>query len=111
MTTAIIKWEIDKVHKDIERRKSERINYKSAIMHNTRPPDFFYSGTMYNFSKGGLYFESNEDLLQGDEISISIKEPPAHFLKTPSQYIEAKIMWCQDLQGASYQVGYGAKLI
>ena len=106
-----IKREIDKVQKDIERRKSERINYKSAIMHNTRPPDFFYSGTMYNFSTGGLYFESNEDLLQGDKISISIKEPPAHFLKPSGQYIDVKIMWCQDLQGASYQVGYGAKLI
>ena len=107
----LIKWEIDKVHKDLERRKSERINYQSAIMHNTRPPDFFYSGTMYNFSTEGLYFESNEDLLQGDEISISIKEPPAHFLKTPGHYVDVKIMWCQDLQGASYQVGYGAKLI
>lgn len=106
-----IKREIDKVQKDIERRKSERINYKSAIMHNTRPPDFFYSGTMYNFSTGGLYFESNEDLLQGDKISISIKEPPAHFLKPSGQYIDVKIMWCQDLQEASYQVGYGAKLI
>ena len=99
------------MHKDIERRKSERISYKSAIMHNTRPPDFFYSGRMYNFSKGGLYFESNEDLLQGDKISISIKEPPAHFSKPPGQYIDVRIMWCQDLQGASYQVGYGAKLI
>ena len=99
------------MQKDIERRKSERINYKSAIMHDTNPPDFFYSGTMYNFSTEGLYFESNEDLLQGDKISISIKEPPAHFLKTPDQYIDVKIMWCKDLQGTSYQVGYGAKLI
>ena len=99
------------MQKDIERRNSERINYKSAIMHDTNPPDFFYSGTMYNFSTEGLYFESNEDLLQGDKISISIKEPPAHFFKTPAQYIDVKIMWCKDLQGTSYQVGYGAKLI
>jgi len=99
------------MNKAIERRISERIKYKSAIMHNTNPPDFFYSGTMYNFSSGGLYFESNEDLLQGDEISISIKEPPAQFTKKSDQYFDVKIMWCEDLQGASYQVGYGAKLI
>ncbi len=99
------------MHKDIERRKGERINYKSVILHDTNPPDFFYSGTMYNFSERGLYFESNEDLLQGDEISISIKEPPAQFLEETDQYFDVKIMWCQDLQGSSYQVGYGAKLI
>ena len=107
----LIKWEMDKVRKDIERRNSERINYQSAIMHNTKPPDFFYSGTMYNFSAGGLYFESNEDLLQGDEVSISIKKPPAEFLKKSDQYFNVKIMWSKDLEGPSYQVGYGAKLI
>jgi hypothetical protein len=66
---------------------------------------------MYNFSTDGLYFESNEDLLQGDEISISIKAPPAPFLKKSDPYMDVKIMWCRDLQGSSYQVGYGAKLI
>jgi len=99
------------MQKDIERRQSERIPHRSAILHNTNPPDFFYSGAMYNFSKKGLYFESNEDLLQGDEISISIKEPPAQFSKKSDQYFNVKIMWCRDLQESAYQVGYGAKLI
>ncbi len=98
------------MHEGIERRKSERINCKSAILHNTNPPDFFYSGTMYNFSVGGLYFESNEDLLQGDVISISIKEPPAQLPIKSDQYFEVKIRWARDLPGASYQVGYGAQL-
>jgi len=99
------------MQKSMERRRSERIDYKSAIMHNTNPPDFFYSGTMYNFSTGGLYFESNEDLLKGDEISVSIKEPPAQFKIKSEQYIDVKIMWAKDLQDSSYHVGYGAKLI
>ena len=95
----------------IERRESERIDYKSAILHNTIPPDFYYSGTMQNFSVGGLYFESNEDLSQGDEISISIKNPPPQFIKKSREYFDVKIMWTRVLQGESYQVGYGAKLI
>ena len=99
------------MQKDIERRQSERIPHRSAILHNTNPPDFFYSGAMYNFSTGGLYFESNEDLLQGDEISISIKEPPAQFLKKSDQYFDVKIMWCQYCRDPPDQVGYGAKLI
>lgn len=93
-----------------ERRKSERINCSAAILHNTCPPDFFYRGTMYNFSAGGLYFESDEDLIQGDEITISIKNPPPQFSKKNRQYFDVKIMWCHVLQGSSYQVGYGAIL-
>ncbi len=96
---------------DNERRKNERINCESTILHNTRLPDFFYRGTMYNFSKEGLYFESNEDMLKGDEISISIKKPPQEFIDKTDQYFDVKIMWCRELKDSAYQVGYGAKLI
>ena len=99
------------MHTGIERRKSERFNHKSALLHSTNPPDFFYRGIMHNYSTEGLYFESNEDLLQGDEISISIQNPPGGLLKRPHEYFEIKIMWCKVLQGSTYQVGYGAKLI
>jgi len=95
----------------IERRKSERIPCETSILHNTSPADFFYKGTMYNFSKGGLYFETNEDLLQGHEIAISIKKPPQQFISKSHQYFDVKIMWCIEIQGSSYQLGYGAKLI
>jgi hypothetical protein len=98
------------MHVGIERRKSERIQCDMAILHNTCPPDFFYRGTMYNFSAEGLYFESDEDLIKGDEITISIKNPPPPFLEKARQYFDAEIMWCRVLQGSSYQVGYGAKL-
>ena len=99
------------MHTGIDRRKSERINYQSPLLHSTNPPDFFYRGTMHNFSAQGLYFESNEDLLQGDEISISIQKPPQPFNKIPQEYFDIKIMWCRVLQGTLYQVGYGAKII
>jgi hypothetical protein len=66
---------------------------------------------MYNFSKGGLYFETNEDLLQGHEIAISIKKPPLQFIRKPHPYYDVKIMWLIEIQGSSYQLGYGAKLI
>jgi len=99
------------MNKNLERRKSERIEHKSALLHSTDPPDFFYHGTMHNYSKGGLYFESDQDLLAGNVISISIKEPPAEFMKQSDQYFDVRIMWCRVLQGTSYQVGYGAMLI
>ena len=98
------------MHIGRERRKSERIRCNKPILHNTCPPDFFYRGTMYNFSTEGLYFESDEDLMQGDKITVSITEPPQPFLKKAQQYFDVEIMWCNVLQGSSYQVGYGARL-
>ena len=95
----------------IERREHERIPCEIPILHNTSPPDFFYKGTMFNFSKEGLYFESDEDLLQGHEISISINKPQTQFPKMPHQYFDVKIIWCQKLSGSSDQVGYGARII
>ena len=95
----------------IERREHERFLCETTILHDTSPPDFFYKGIMYNFSKKGLYFESNEDLLQGHEISISITKPPHQFTIKPPQKFSVKIMWYQELQGSSYQSAYGAKII
>jgi hypothetical protein len=66
---------------------------------------------MFNYSKKGLYFESEEDLLQGHEISISVNKPLPQFPKNPHQHFHAKIVWCQKLSGSPYKVGYGAKLI
>lgn len=99
------------MHIDIERRKSKRIKCNTTILHNTSLPDFFYKGTMYNFSKGGLYFESNEDLLPRDEISISIRKPPQQFIDKADQYFDVEIMWCRELKGSTYQIGYGAKFL
>ena len=95
----------------IERREHERFPCETTILHDTSPPDFFYKGIMYNFSKTGLYFESDEDLLQGHEISISIKKPPQQFTIKSDQNFSVKIMWYQELRGSSYQSGYGAKII
>ena len=94
-----------------ERREYERFPCKAQILHSTNPTDFFYSATMYNFSKRGLYFESNEDLLKGHEISISIKKPPQQFLIKPRQHFDVKIMWCRVTEKSSYQLGYGAKIL
>jgi hypothetical protein len=94
-----------------ERRKNERIPCEAPILHNTSPADFFYGGTVYNFSKEGFYFESNEDLLEGHEITISMKNPPNQLREKPHPYFDVKIMWCRELQGSTYLLSYGAKLI
>jgi len=94
-----------------ERREYERFPCKTPILHSTNPTDFYHNGIMYNFSKRGLYFECDEDLLEGHEISISIIKPQQQFAENPHKYFGVKIIWCQKLSDSSYHVGYCAKLI
>jgi hypothetical protein len=88
------------------RRENERFDCKKSILHNTRPADFFRKGKVFNYSKKGLYFESSGDLQKEDEISILIKRC-AH---GKIHVLDVKIVWCQELQDSSFDVGYGASL-
>ncbi len=89
-----------------ERRKSERIKCKKSILHNTHPGDFFYRGMVCDYSKKGLYFESNFDLLPEDEITILIKKNSndLHYI------LDVKIRWYKELKESSFDIGYGASL-
>ena len=90
----------------IDRRESERVKCKKAILHNTNPSDFFYRGEVLNYSKKGLYFESNMDLLPGDDIFILVKKRSNEVTYS----LKVKIIWCKELQETSFDLGYGAKL-
>jgi hypothetical protein len=88
------------------RRKSERIRCKKNILHNTQPADFFRRGKVFNYSERGLYFESNVDLREEDEISLLVKRH-SH---GKTHVLDVKIVWCRELQNSSFDVGYGATL-
>ncbi len=91
----------------IERRKGERIKCKKFILHDTNPSDFFYRGKVCNYSKGGLYFESNVDLRPEDEITILVNKNTDDL----TYILNAKIRWYKELNDSSYDVGYGASII
>lgn len=88
------------------RRADERFDCEKSILHNTKPADFFRKGAVFNYSKKGLYFESSGDLQKKDEISILVKRR-AH---GKIDVFDVKIMWRKELQGSSFDVGYGATL-
>jgi hypothetical protein len=90
----------------IERRGSERTRCNYDILHNTAPVDFFYKGRVLDYSGVGLYFESNEDMLPGDEISILIRNTT----NNEAYYLDVKIQWYKELQGSKFKLGYGASL-
>ena len=91
----------------IERRKSERNKCKKYILHDTDPGDFFYRGRVCNYSKKGLYFESNVDLRPEAQITILVNKPSDNL----TYILNAKIKWYKELNDSSFDVGYGASII
>jgi hypothetical protein len=91
----------------IDRRKSERIKCKKYILHDMDPGDFFYRGKVCNYSKRGLYFESNVDLLPEDKISILVNKNSDDL----SYILNVKIIWVNELYDSKFDVGYGASII
>ena len=94
-----------------ERRKDKRFKFEADISHNILSLKIIHSGKLYNFSEGGLYFESNQSLYVGEEINIWVENQPQITEDAEQLFLSAKILWHQELQDSSYLYGYGAKLI
>jgi Tfp pilus assembly protein PilZ len=92
--------------KIVERRENGRFTCNRDALHNTDADDLFFRGEICNYSKRGLYFESNVDLQQGDNISILIEKQSTE----GTQLVDVKIVWCKELEGSSFNRGYGATL-
>ena len=90
--------------KIFERRKNGRFKCKRDALHNTDAEDLFFRGEVRNYSKRGMYFESNVDLQRGDNISILVEKQSTE----GTQLIDVKIVWRKELQGLTFDLGYGA---
>jgi Tfp pilus assembly protein PilZ len=64
---------------------------------------------MYNYSKDGLYFESDTPLNPGEEIFIGIENSP--YCSSPDVYecYHAIIRWRKNKTDSNYKFGYGVK--
>ena len=93
-----------------DRRKNTRYKANAAIWHDNLLPGVFYAAKLVNLSKGGLYFESDQILYQGEEICLGTKKPPSS--DTGSQkYVRVEIKWRKDLDNSPYCYGYGARYV
>lgn len=97
----------------IERRKYRRFEYEAVISHDLLTHQDIYAGKIANFSKGGLYFESDQTIHPGEEIFIKLASPPEasgdDFL--PQLPFEVKIVWHKNLPATSFRCGYGAQYL
>ena len=93
---------------NIEKRKHKRYQYEAIISHDILSQEAAPDGKMYNFSKNGLYFESDHAFDTGEEIFVEIIDRPLSD-KGLELLFDVKILWRKKPRGSSFQYGYGAQ--
>lgn len=92
-----------------ENRDNARIKYKSPVTIENLKAGIIYQARMLNYSKYGLYFESDSLLRLGEDVFIGIEYSPYTDSKDTYECLRAKIMWRRELPTSFFRYGYGVK--
>ena len=92
-----------------ENRDNARIKYKSPVTIENLRAGIIYQARMLNYSKYGLYFETDDLLRLGEEVFIGIEYSPYTDSKDTYECVRAKIMWRRELPTSFFKYGYGVK--
>ena len=87
-----------------DHRASKRLAYEAPVtVENCDNGEYFY-GRMYNYSLGGMYFETDYPLPSGAEIRVAIRKSK----NGPGfDHFRAKVKWCEEIPEAVVLYNYG----
>ena len=80
-----------------DQRSDTRFRHETAIMCEHYPSGKYYEGKMFNYSRGGIYFESNFAPEIGTEIFIGVENSPS---TSGHDVYRAKVIWHARLEDA-----------
>ena len=87
-----------------DHRADARFRHEVAIMFEHYPSGKYYEGKMFNYSRGGMYFESNFAPEIGAEIFIGVENSP---YTSGHDVYRAKVIWQTRLKDAQSLFLYG----
>lgn len=96
---------------DKERRKYKRFKYDTLISHDVSSDDVVHPGKMFNFSKGGLYFESDVGIHPGEELYVGLVTDADHSGNDAQLLLEIEVVWQKERRDSSFRYGYGGKFL
>ena len=92
---------------NLEQRDYPRFPHEAAIMFENYATGNYYEGRMANYSRTGIYFETDFAPAPGAEIFIGIEDSP---FSNGHDVYRAKVIWCKNIKHRrSYYYGVGAK--
>jgi hypothetical protein len=91
-----------------EQRDDTRFYHEATVMIENYPEGKYYEGRMYNYSRGGMYFESDFAPEQGSDVFIGIENSP---YSSGHDVYRARVMWCKELPDnvSFFYYGIGVK--
>ena len=91
-----------------ELRNGERFYSKTPVLVEDKRIGYRYDGTMFNYSRGGMYLETDYAPRPSRKIKIKVRNLPNS--PSPRSYL-AKVRWRQPLvdKASSYSYGIGVK--
>ncbi len=96
---------------NLENRDSARMSHTSSLQVKDLQSGKIHKARMFNYSKEGVYFESDSVLNPGMQIYIGIQNSPYASLPDVLEYHRAEIMWRKKLKHSFFRFGYGVKLV
>ena len=91
-----------------ELRNGERFKFQTPVMVEDKRTGYRYDGRMFNYSKSGMYLETDYAPRPSRKIRINVKRLPAQ--SSPRSYL-AEVRWRQPISGntSPYSYGIGVK--
>jgi Tfp pilus assembly protein PilZ len=105
-----MKKEAEQTVENLENRDTARIDHISSVQVKDLASGKIHRARMFNYSKEGVYFESDSVLNPGTQIYIGIQNSPYESLPDVLEYHQAQIMWRKTLKRSYFRFGYGIKL-
>ena len=87
-----------------DQRATERFNSEAPVVIENCQTGELHDGSMYNYSRGGMYVELDYPLKPGSEVRILIENTEN---ATRSERCLAKTVWCKEIPGAVVLYDYG----
>ena len=87
-----------------ERRNERRMKFQTPVLIQPQRGRKWYNGSMFNFSRNGMYIETELNGRPGQKISIIVEAPPYG----TGPYLHcARIRWVNELDDAVVLYRYG----
>jgi Tfp pilus assembly protein PilZ len=90
-----------------EQRNQARFKHVSSVTYEDLERGIYAASKMYDYSKGGLYFESDLELQVGERIFIGIENSPYADETGVYECYHALIKWRKMTEHSIYRYGYG----
>ena len=87
-----------------DQRARQRFVYEAALKIENCDAATYTYGRMYNYSAGGIYFESDVAFQPGTQVQIDIGKPGKGL---DINHLTAKVKWCQEISAAVVLYDYG----